>query len=347
MTGLSSHDPTPDLVRRAADDELMPGETAPTRPDGSEPSGIRFERELRSAVGRVLEGTRAPAGLADRIREAMAQAEVRDAIHLDDARDGLLGEGAERAATTAASATASATATPGSQASAADAGGVSAADPAPDRMRFLRWLDSPRRANAAAVAAVIALVIGAIGFGITMQPITEWGQTSGSRFVERAAHYTANEHGRCTAIEVLDGKVAGIDDAGAARAFLAGHLNRDPATLRIPDFADQGYEFVGVAPCKVPGDLPSAHAVWRSTTPDAAGHHGLMSLFVTIDLDQFELQSADAADVRVRDVQLADGTRCERIVRVIRRDGLVMFVVCCDETVLDDCSVRAATAVAR
>jgi len=333
MTGPSPHDFAPDLVRRAADGELAPGEAAPVLPDGSEPAGVRFERELRAAVGRAMGDVRAPAALADRVRSAMSAAGVSEAVRREDAADELVGVGG--AAGSAPAATPSSVEPPAVEAAAGA-----------DRMRFLRWLESPRQANAAAVAAVLALVIGAIGFGVVMRPITQWGQVSGSRFVEQAAHFTANEHGRCTGPEVLESKVAGLDDVDEARAFLARHLNRDVTSLHMPDFTDRGHEFIGVSACKVPGRLPSAHAVWRSRTPDASGRRELVSVFVTLDRDQFELQSADAADVRVREVLLADGSRCERTVRVIRRDGLVIFVVCCDESSLDECSRRVATAIA-
>jgi hypothetical protein len=330
MTGASSSNPTPEQIRRAADGELSPGEPAV---DASADSAVRFERELRSAVGRVMGKTSAPAGLADRVRAAMAAAEVGDSIHLDDARDGLIETAPAAAAATTTVTTPSADA-PSADAPAATADGGS--------INFLRWLESPRRANAAAVAAVLALVIGAIGFGIVMPSITQWGQATPERFVERAATFAANEHGRCTGDSARAGKFTEFSDVDDARDFLSRHLNRPASGIRIPDLTDRGYEFVGVSACHVPGGLPSVHVVWRSIEPNAGGHHPMVSGFVTLDRDQFELRDAAAADVRVGGVPLPDGSTCTRTVRVIRDGGLAFLIVCCDESATDVCARRLA-----
>lgn len=319
MTGASSSNPSPDQIRRAADGEFSPGEPAV---DASAESAVRFEQELRSAVGRVMGEMQAPAGLADQVRVAMAAAPVSDAIHLDDARDGLL-EVAPAVPLTSAPADTSAVTTG-------------------DRMNFLRWLESPRRANAAAVAAVLALVIGAIGFGVVMPSITQWGQATPERFVERAATFAANEHGRCTGDSARVRKFTEFTEMADAQAFLARHLNRPASGIRIPDLVDRGYAFVGVSACHVPGGLPSVHAVWRSIEPNDAGQFQMVSGFVTLDRDQFELRDAAAADVRVGGISLPDGSTCSRTVRVIRDGGLAFLIVCCDETATDICARRLA-----
>ena len=194
---------------------------------------------------------------------------------------------------------------------------------------------------------MLALVLGSIGFGIVMPSISQWGPASADRFIEQAAGFAAREHTRCSDESVLDGKLVSHGaDLAEARVFLARHLNRSPDRIRIPDFSDRGYEFVGVAPCRVPGGLPSAHAVWRSTTPEAGGRRALLSAFVTLDREQFEVREAEAARIRVGGVPLPDGDECHRTVQVTRGDGMALLVVCCDDGALEECTRRVASEMA-
>lgn len=301
--------PTPEMVRRVADGECTSDDPAL----GDSAEAIDFERRLRTAVGRVMGADRAPADLAHRVRAAMA-AEGRPEASPDLRLAGT----------------------------AAEVGRSAAVAPA-----VRRWFDAPRRANAAAVAAVLALVLGSIGFGIVMPSISQWGPASADRFIEQAASFAAREHSRCSDESVLDDKVVRhCSDLAEARIFLARHLDRSPDRIRIPDFSDRGYEFVGIAPCRVPGGLPSAHAVWRSTTPEAGGRRTLLSAFVTLDREQFEVREAEAASIRVGGVPLPDGEECHRMVQVTRGDGMALLVVCCDDGALEECTRRVASEMA-
>ena len=306
--------PTPEMVRSAADGECTSDDPAL----GRSAEAIDFERRLRVAVGRVMGGEHAPAELDRRVRQAMAAEGRPEATSAATPELRLAGSAAAPLAAPPAAASAA-----------------------------RRWFDAPKRANAAAVAAVLALVLGSIGFGIVMPSISQWGPASADRFIEQAAGFAAREHTRCSDESVLDGKLVSHGaDLAEARVFLARHLNRSPDRIRIPDFSDRGYEFVGVAPCRVPGGLPSAHAVWRSTTPEAGGRRALLSAFVTLDREQFEVREAEAARIRVGGVPLPDGDECHRTVQVTRGDGMALLVVCCDDGALEECTRRVASEMA-
>lgn len=114
-----------------------------------------------------------------------------------------------------------------------------------------RWFDGPRRANAFAVAASLALVAGAIAFGvfgprISDRPARGSADTPVSEVAERmtAAYERCAAHGSCGA------QAQPWKSAEEAQASLAALLGRP---MIIPDLQSLGFNFCSGGPFCVPG----------------------------------------------------------------------------------------------
>lgn len=114
-----------------------------------------------------------------------------------------------------------------------------------------RWFDGPRRANAFAVAASLALVAGAIAFGvfgprISDRPSRGSADTPVSEVAERmtAAYDRCAAHGSCGA----QGQPwTSAEEAGASLAALLGR------PMIVPDLSALGFSFCSGGPFCVPG----------------------------------------------------------------------------------------------
>ncbi|MFK7961874.1 MAG: hypothetical protein AB8G96_15265 [Phycisphaerales bacterium] len=279
----------------------------PTPDDSGFPVEDAFDPGFRQALQRTHAASAAPSDLMDRVRAAMA------AESLPDAGDRIV-EGA----------------TP--RLDVVHRPAVESVEPAGSRMSILRWLEGPRRANALAVAAVLALVVGAIGFGILVDPIDQRPPTGESVF-EQAAIRAATEHGRCRCTKSLSAKV----ESGGCTLFPSGSLDEiagwvteqlSVASVVLPDLSADGYELVGASHCRLPGQLSTVHVSWRK-----AGHSGdgapMISWFVAVDDDPNATRPV--RDMQVRNIADYDGAPCSRVVTSVKENGLVYFLVCCDE----------------
>jgi anti-sigma factor RsiW len=184
----------------------------------------------------------------------------------------------------------------------------------------------PTRANVFAVAASLAIVAGAVLFGVFGPPLLPHAQTSELdpfRPVKDAVIYTSGEHGRCVGSRgALEDKIEYTSPAEGARA-LAAHLG--VGTVRLFDLSPLGYQFIGAARCGVPPrEQPSGHMLYRS---DGGA---MISVFIQRDAGQFAFE--ERVVYRPSDFEAPDPGRAEAI---WREDGVVYFVVACNPDHLD------------
>lgn len=208
---------------------------------------------------------------------------------------------------------------------------------APGRFRFLDWLDSPHRANIAAVAACLVLVVGAMLWGMLGRSIDQITPTGNMTVASEAAAYVSNEHGRCANdSSARTGKARITDQQGVQADF----INWLGAPVAIPDLTEFGYQFKGGGHCKVPGHPRSGHLLF--VRPPTGGRPGAMcSIFILPDVGQFDAGPA------VRTFpgtwrEVGGGPECYHTVLLSDDGRMSYFLVCCDEIDLD----RLAEAVA-
>ena len=226
-----SNAPTAKEIRLYCDGELSLPEAAAIElrlrehPQANALAG--FEQDLKKRVATTLTGCpAAPAGLTDRIREALA-GEVE---------------------------------TVGPDTLTAD---LPAAPPAPHRAPHRAWWQAPLHANAFAVAASLVLVAGAVLFGIFGQPIDALRRQPLIDIASQAAAAVAAEH--VVAVERLDGPVraARYRTPQIAARELAGYLGEAGC---VYDLSDLGYKFVGGDACEVPGCASGCHLIYMRTS---------------------------------------------------------------------------------
>jgi anti-sigma factor RsiW len=261
---LYSDGELPDQQARAFEEHL--------RQDPRLRDRVEFERRLRQHVGEVMRADRAPvpAGLSDRIREALA------------------------------------------------AGPPTLAGPA--------WWRGPNRANLFAVAACLALVAGAVLFGILGPPIDTLRARSAAEAAEEAAAAVAGEH--VTSSAGLTALVANarFHTADEARAGLAPLIGPDS---NIFDLSDIGYEFVAGDRCDIPNCPEACHLIFRK----AGGAPGIATLHVVADRGQFAvMDNRFPGPMPCRTLVVPEGPRCQKNVLVWSYGGRAyLLVVCIDD----------------
>jgi hypothetical protein len=280
---------------------------------------IRAEQRLRSAVGRASASITAPA--------AVRSAVVQTLMH-------------ETAQATAGAAV-------GQHVLARiDRSGVT---PRAGQSQSPWWrgiLASPQRANFAAVAAVLALIAGAVLFGIFGRTIDDVPTPviSASDVVSRAATYADGEHGECTVdIERLHRKAAFTTVEGA-EAALSETLG---AAVRVFDLSSHGYQFIGAGRCAVPLEKqPSGHLMYRKFINGQPGP--MVSVFVAPARGCCKGLCAGMRPCEWMSAQAA-ASSCKHKVLYSTDGRLVYFLVCCDENDLEPVAhtISQAQAAAR
>jgi len=297
-------DPNPsNLTRSYADDESAELSDAAREQIESDPRAraqVRFERTLRERVsGAMAEPVEAmPEGLAARVRDAIRGADAApDSGAATDDRE-----------------------------TAPVASGVE---------RTSWW--APQKANVFAVAASLALVAGAILFGIFGRPIDRIGPDPGRQLVNDTAQHVSAEHRRCAAAtHSRDGKAVWKTVAEATRNLTL----RLGADTSIVDLSDLGYQFVGAGPCRLPGHAASAHLIYASGTPGEDGcPDALLSIFVVADDGQFG-GGLDPAPFGWTTV--GPSAECMKRVACSNDGALAYFVVCCDASRMKELSLALA-----
>jgi anti-sigma factor RsiW len=289
-------------LRRYLDGELDPdaARLIERRLDGDEPARqfVEAERRLRDRVGRIMidSAPAAPAALEQRIRTALA-AESRDA-----------------AAPAAAPAVAGRIEPDLAAASAA------AAAARPQRSVF----EGPSRANIYAVAATLAIIAGAILFGIFGRSIDEQAAPPAVSDVVDSAEFVSAEHTRCATSDERQARKFQMTAQEQVAAEMAAYLG--VAALPDIDLSALGYAFVGGGPCMVPHAIRSAHLMYRR---DAAGENGLypmISVFMVPDQGQFDANTPLSQAPGTW--QSCDGAAMEHKV-LCASDGQVAYFICC------------------
>ncbi|MHC4415068.1 MAG: anti-sigma factor family protein [Planctomycetota bacterium] len=215
---------------------------------------VEFEKRLRRHVDAVLRAgcPSTPAGLADRIRTGIDRVAVTDGA--DD------------------------------RARAATAGRVGGPPPATTagRPSVAAWLRGPHRANMFAVAASLALVAGAVLFGIFGSPIDSWNRPGPVDLVADAVPFVAKEHIRCAESVLARTDKATFrtpDEAGRNLSqWLGATVNAGPIAESL---GRAGWDFLGGGHCCVPTSERSCHLIFTRHDPSAPPV--MLSIFVLPD----------------------------------------------------------------
>lgn len=190
-----------------------------------------------------------------------------------------------------------------------------------------RIFTNPQRANFFAVAATLALVAGAVLFGIFGRTIDDFNVPTTSDLVSEAAVFADREHGECAGdFRDLMSKLDETDP-NAARGYLANALG---TAAPVFDLDKIGYRLVGVGRCDMPVPARSAHLVYRKDVP-AGRQAPMLSVFVVRDEGGC---GGKLCQGMARGEWFGVGSGDSRCVHKILRgtDGrLVYFLVCCDD----------------
>jgi anti-sigma factor RsiW len=259
---------------------------------------IAAEQRLRSAVARVAGSTTSPVAVRSAVLQAVTEAARAPAPPAPPVQ--VLAR-IDRSGVTAASQTGS---------------------------WWSRPFAAPHRANFAAVAAVLALITGAVLFGIFGRTIDDVPApvVSASDVVSRAAEYADGEHGECTVdVERLHNRAA-YASAADAEALLTEALG---TPVRVFDLSARGYEFIGAGRCAVPLEKqPSGHLIYRKSINGQPGP--MVSIFVA---PARGCCKGICSGMRPREWMsaLAASSSCRHKVLYSTDGALVYFLVCCDD----------------
>ncbi|MHC4211617.1 MAG: anti-sigma factor family protein [Planctomycetota bacterium] len=286
---------TPMTIRLYCDGEL-PAEEArrveeQLQQDPQFSARLEFEQQLKEHVDRMMraDGVPLPAGLADRVRQTLAEGGVTS-------RD------------------------PSAEGPRAVAGRIDAEPKPADGSRA--WWRGPNRANTFAVAACLALVAGAILFGIFGPPIDSLRVTDRTDAALEAAAAVAGEHVMTTsglAKVVEKARFHTPDEAGRGLGPFLG------TPLEVFDLTDLGFEFVAGDPCEVPHCDRACHLIYKRSQ----GAPGLVSLHIAPDRGQFPVGGiADPGLPLATDV-IPKGPACQKDVLLWTHGGRSYLLVVC------------------
>ncbi|MHC4947169.1 MAG: hypothetical protein ACYTG1_02750 [Planctomycetota bacterium] len=182
---------------------------------------------------------------------------------------------------------------------------------------------APRRANVFAVVATLALVAGAVLYGIFGPRIDDHRADPATNLVVEDAIWASEEHTACADDGLhRDRKLRrrGVEDVeDDLREWLG------VPSVRVFDLSAAGYRLLGAGHCKVPGPVPSGHLMYARGGAEPA----LVSLFVVPDRGQFE--GAPPPSGGDPWFAIDGGPRCRKSVLNTTEGDLVYFLVCCDE----------------
>lgn len=294
-------DLTPDqLVRLAADDELTPESRAAfERLRAADPlvdARVETERALRSAVSRIMGQAKAPAGLADRLRAAMAQegsTETQASTGIDSA-------------------------------SAHDADPIPFQAPTASPTVVRSW-QRPWWLGVAAgflLAAGVMLVVSPWSLPTSSQNA---GTNQGIFSTTNLVSYVEEQHTSCANLgAIFERKMTYRDRADAERAAIE-LLQVIPNVfdLRAGELQDKGYRFAGLGRCKIPGDGASAHLMYASTDESLPP----ISLWIQKDTGEWNDRIAQLGACYSVGLCKERGTSLS----VWREDGLVYFLYSRDQ----------------
>lgn len=174
------------------------------------------------------------------------------------------------------------------------------------------------RLNLLALAASIAIILGAVGIGIFGTPLFT-GSSDVVTPIADIKSYIANEHVRCASDgDVLKQKAKYRDPVVVERELTL--LLGEP--VRVIDLSSAGFRFIGGGPCHVPpAGSPSGHLLYQ------AGNGRMVSVFVEPYQDGVAIQPGRV----VTDVKVGlSGASA-----IWTDESLIYMVVVCNSTDLD------------
>jgi anti-sigma factor RsiW len=190
------------------------------------------------------------------------------------------------------------------------------------------WLAGPQRANVFAVAATLAVVAGAVLFGIFGRQIDTFRPNGPGGEITEIASFVADEHQRCAGRQESRDRKATWVVADEARARLGRHLGTD---VEVFDLSALGYRFVGAGACHLPGRATSGHMIYTRSEPAPDGcPESMVSVFVVpsttpVDADLL-LTLAPWEWTRA-----GEAPECSRRVGLSNDGTCLYYLVCCNE----------------
>ena len=296
--------PQPDarLLRLVVDNELSVPEQERARAilQGSGPQAdvarrlVQDERRMQEAVGRVMSSPRAPVALRANVTQMLATT-TESSLQESDIEAEVAGRIAR--------------------------GGV--ATSARRSPSLARLLAAPHHANIAAVAAVLALITGAVLFGIFGRTIDDVPVPRTGDVVAGVAQYVDDEHSQCTASREHILRESIWQTRREAEIGMSELLG---APVIAFDLSALGYEFVGAGGSHVPVESqPSGHLIYRKQVNGRPGP--MASVFMAPVRGGCR---SICANLQPGEWQIAKAS-CKRRVLYSTDSRLVYFLVCCDE----------------
>ncbi|MHC4217873.1 MAG: anti-sigma factor family protein [Planctomycetota bacterium] len=185
------------------------------------------------------------------------------------------------------------------------------------------WWSNPRRANLFAVAACLALVAGAVLFGILGPQIDTLRMSPTTSVTAEAAAAVAGEHVKATTGLPRMTQESSYRTPDDARRGLVEQLGVVPA---IFDLREIGYEFVAGNTCDVPGCERGCHLVYRTSR----GQPGIVTLHVVPDRGQIDVRhDASEGKLPLETGFIPQGPSCEKDVLVWNHEGFTYLLVAC------------------
>lgn len=271
-------------LRAAADGEIA----HPTASSKDDASRIAFERGLRAACSRAMQGAPAPDSLRQSVLQAM-RAEPFGTLKIAGAQSH---EPPQRAA------------------QASDDGPISF----PSRPPWMRF--------GLAVAAMLAIAAGAfyVQRSAVLTPVTP--VMLGEQRATILADFANEQHQQCADFgPAFEGKMTARTVAEAQKAAIE-LLSHVPEVLELKSdaLAKAGYQFAGLGRCHVPGTGRSAHLLYK---PDSTVAPGAPVVSLFIQEDTGELTMDDFCAYRKE----GDPTKKRCCMTVWRSDGLIYYLV--------------------
>ena len=182
------------------------------------------------------------------------------------------------------------------------------------------------RMNIFAVAATLALIAGAVLYGIFGRTIDEVPVQRPVDLVSELAEYAGHEHDECTASNDCLSQHARFSAAERAEALLTDWLS---APVQVADLQPLGYDFLGAGPCQMPVDVHSGHLVYRKRMPDGA-RSPMVSVFVFPNMRPCGTKVCEGGGCGEWEVVADEGSRCRHKVMRSTDGKLVYLLVCCN-----------------
>jgi anti-sigma factor RsiW len=182
----------------------------------------------------------------------------------------------------------------------------------------------PQRANIFAIAATLALIAGAVLFGIFGRTIDETGSLPVD-LVTRAAISASERHDSIATDAKAQAQCTSL--ASEAVSHLTQWLG---VPVQVFDLTEVGYEFVGADHCEITLPDRTGHLVYRST------RHGVRTPMVSIFIVPYNGKCGGiCTNLEVSKWACASKGKCRHNVLYSTDKKLVYFLVCCNENDLE------------